>query len=112
MQSSSRMLWGSIRAIPTPLHAAPSATRSPIFPLCSRRSWSTITSASRFDPLTRIAARVVVVLFVLAVAACDRGAQQFQTTDVTGATFGKQLELTDHSGERRTLADFKGKVVA
>lgn len=33
-------------------------------------------------------------------------------TDVTGASFGKSLELTDHNGQRRTLADFKGKVVA
>ena len=36
----------------------------------------------------------------------------FQLTDVTGAPFGKTLELTDHNGQRRTLADFKGKVVA
>ena len=35
----------------------------------------------------------------------------FQLTDVTGAPFGKTLELTDHNGQRRTLADFKGKVV-
>ncbi len=35
----------------------------------------------------------------------------FKLTDVTGASFGKTLELTDHNGQRRTLADFKGKVV-
>ena len=37
---------------------------------------------------------------------------QFRLTDVTGASFGKSLELTDHNGKRRTLLDFKGKVVA
>ncbi len=35
----------------------------------------------------------------------------FKLTDVTGASFGKTLELTDHNGQLRTLADFKGKVV-
>lgn len=30
---------------------------------------------------------------------------------MTDAPFGKKLELTDHNGQRRTLADFKGKVV-
>jgi protein SCO1/2 len=35
----------------------------------------------------------------------------FKNTDVTGADFAKNLSLTDHKGERRTLADFKGKVV-
>jgi protein SCO1/2 len=30
---------------------------------------------------------------------------------VTGAPFGKKLDLTDHNGQRRTLEDFKGKVV-
>lgn len=36
----------------------------------------------------------------------------FKLTDVTGASFGKTLELSDHNGQRRTLGDFKGKVVA
>lgn len=35
----------------------------------------------------------------------------FKLTDVTGASFGKTLELIDHNGQRRTLSDFKGKVV-
>jgi protein SCO1/2 len=45
-------------------------------------------------------------------AGCSREpAASFQLTDVTGAPFGKKLELTDHNGQRRSLADFKGKVV-
>jgi protein SCO1/2 len=31
---------------------------------------------------------------------------------VTGAGFGTELNLTDHNGKPRTLADFRGKVVA
>ena len=37
---------------------------------------------------------------------------QFKLTDVTGAGFGRELNLTDHNGQPRTLADFRGKVVA
>lgn len=49
---------------------------------------------------------------LLALAACGGPeAPVFKLTDVTGASFGKTLELTDHNGQRRTLTDFKGKVV-
>ena len=54
---------------------------------------------------------VIALLALLLVACGRRDAPQFQLTDVTGASFGKALELTDHNGVRRTLADFKGKVV-
>ncbi len=37
---------------------------------------------------------------------------KFENTDITGAGYGKQFELTDHTGKTRTLADFKGKAVA
>ena len=46
----------------------------------------------------------------LAFAACDSG-QQFRSTDVTGADFGKKLELVDHHGRPRSLEDFRGKAV-
>lgn len=36
---------------------------------------------------------------------------EFKGTDITGAEWARGFELTDHSGRRRTLADFKGKVV-
>lgn len=55
---------------------------------------------------------VAVALLALALCACgESDAPAFQLTDVTGANFGKTLALTDHTGARRTLADFKGKVV-
>jgi cytochrome oxidase Cu insertion factor (SCO1/SenC/PrrC family) len=36
---------------------------------------------------------------------------EFQSTDLTGASFAKDFALTDHTGKPRTMADFKGKVV-
>jgi protein SCO1 len=50
-------------------------------------------------------------LAALLLVACGQREPQFQLTDVTGASFGKALELTDHNGVRRTLVDFRGKVV-
>jgi protein SCO1 len=38
----------------------------------------------------------------------------FKASDITGATFARDFgpfELTDHTGQKRALADFKGKVV-
>ena len=59
---------------------------------------------------------VAAILCALA-AACLAGcgerpqAPKFRLTDVTGANFGKELNLTDHDGKPRTLANFRGKVV-
>lgn len=47
----------------------------------------------------------------LAAAGCNRGGPRFNNTDVTGAEFGRDFELVDHTGKTRTLADFRGKVV-
>lgn len=35
----------------------------------------------------------------------------FQSTDISGSDWGKDFSLTDHHGQPRRLADFKGKVV-
>lgn len=35
----------------------------------------------------------------------------FQGIDITGADYAQNFDLTDHNGQRRTMADFKGKVV-
>ena len=54
----------------------------------------------------------VAALALVVLAGCGRPeAPVFKLTDVTGASFGKALELTDHNGQRRSLADFRGKVV-
>jgi protein SCO1 len=44
------------------------------------------------------------------IAGCDAGAQ-FKSTDITGAPYGRTLELTDHNGKPRRLEDWRGKVV-
>nr|NDG09026.1 SCO family protein [Oxalobacteraceae bacterium] len=53
-------------------------------------------------------------LFVL--VACDNKTStskvSFINTDITGSDIGRDFELTDHTGKRRTLADYRGKVVA
>jgi protein SCO1 len=43
-------------------------------------------------------------------AGCD-GSRGFKSTDITGADYGKTLELTDHTGRPRKLDDFRGKAV-
>ncbi len=48
---------------------------------------------------------------VLLLAACAPSAPQFNNTDVTGADCCHDFRLTDHHGKRRTLEDFRGKVV-
>jgi protein SCO1/2 len=51
-----------------------------------------------------------VAVLAVVLAACDRG-QSFRSTDITGADFGRTFRLTDHDGQPRSLADFRGKVV-
>ena len=66
-------------------------------PLSLPRFWSIITCSLALGSL------------VLA-AGCDSGAK-FKSTDITGAEYGKTLELTDHHGKPRRLEDFRGKAV-
>ncbi|TNF58670.1 MAG: SCO family protein [Burkholderiales bacterium] len=44
-------------------------------------------------------------------AACEKAAQGFAGIDITGADYATGFNLTDHHGQPRTLADFRGKVV-
>lgn len=59
---------------------------------------------------------LLTLLFALSVAlpACSPAPTPtaFQATDITGASFARDFKLTDHNGQVRTLADFKGKAVA
>lgn len=40
-----------------------------------------------------------------------RPEEAFTATDITGLPWARDFALTDHHGKRRTLADFRGKVV-
>lgn len=59
---------------------------------------------------------LVLVLAALATAGCDKflpgGKTPFHGVDITGSDLGPDFRLTDHNGKERSLADFRGKVVA
>jgi protein SCO1/2 len=50
------------------------------------------------------------LLVAALLAGCD-GKPKFQSTDITGAPYGKALELTDQQGKPRRLEDWRGKAV-
>ena len=53
----------------------------------------------------------IIICSLFLAAACDSSDPRFKGTDITGADYGKSLELTDHSGRPRKLEDFRGKAV-
>lgn len=56
---------------------------------------------------------LALILAMLALAGCNLldPAVSFRNTDITGAEFGRDFALTDHTGQLRRLADYKGRVV-
>jgi protein SCO1/2 len=52
----------------------------------------------------------IIICSLALVAACD-SQPKFKSADITGADYGKALELTDHTGRPRRLEDFRGKAV-
>ena len=52
------------------------------------------------------------MLFAFSLAGCQPSPPAFHATDITGAAFARDFRLTDQNGRKRTLASFKGKVVA
>src|SRR5688500_17069403 len=78
---------------------SPTATRSRRRPSATR------------SPTLRSFSRLFCSIIICSVAAgCDRS-PQFRSTVITGAPYGQQLELTDHTGKPRKLEDWRGKVV-
>lgn len=55
------------------------------------------------------AALALITFVALAVAGC--APDKFRATDITGANFAREFQLTGHDGSPRTLADYRGKVV-
>ena len=56
----------------------------------------------------------LIFVFLIAcapLAACAPDGPKFQSSDVTGATFGRDFHLMDATGKPRTLADYRGKAV-
>lgn len=62
--------------------------------------------------MDRRAAIILFASFVLTACSGSTSAPpKFKSVDVTGVDWGHGFDLTDHNGKRRTLSDFKGKVV-
>lgn len=55
---------------------------------------------------------IVVLVAALSITGCSPDAPSFKASDVTGTTYGKELQLTGHDGKPHSLADYRGKVVA
>jgi protein SCO1/2 len=59
----------------------------------------------------RLFSALVLIVIALVIGGCTPSGPTFRNVDITGADYGKDFALTDHTGRPRTLADFKGKVV-
>ena len=57
--------------------------------------------------------RTFLLAAALALAGCsaDEAPPSFANSDITGADYGRDFQLTDHTGAPRRLADYRGKVV-
>jgi protein SCO1/2 len=53
----------------------------------------------------------LLIALSLLLTACGPSGPRFNSTDITGADYGKDFSLKDANGKTRTLADFKGMVV-
>lgn len=58
-------------------------------------------------------ARLLFFALLLVLGGCgEKQSAQFLATDITGIDYARDFRLTDQTGKVRTLADFRGKVVA
>ena len=55
--------------------------------------------------------RVLSLAVLVCCMACSPEKPSFNAIDLTGAEYAQGFEVKDHNGQKRTLADFKGKVV-
>lgn len=55
--------------------------------------------------------RVIAGLCVALLAACQQEKPAFNSVDITGANYARDFTLTDQNGQKKTLADYRGKVV-
>jgi protein SCO1 len=58
-------------------------------------------------------AYLAIVALLLMLTGCEPAKPPFNSVDITGAQgYGNDFRLIDHTGKARTMADFRGKVVA
>jgi protein SCO1/2 len=63
------------------------------------------------NAIKTIAASGLLVLGSGLLGGCTESKPQFRGVDITGADYARDLRLTDHNGQVRSLQDFKGKAV-
>lgn len=64
--------------------------------------------------MNRLTTGLIAMVAAALIAGCGPASEPppaFKGTDITGAGWGKGLQLTDHAGRPRTIDDFKGRVV-
>ena len=66
---------------------------------------------SRRRAIKKVAAGALVITLAASLGACSDKKVAFRGVDITGADYARDLPLTDHNGQQRSLKDFAGKVV-
>jgi protein SCO1/2 len=61
--------------------------------------------------ILKLVPTLLVLGFFFGCGDASKGQTRFTNTDITGADFARDFDLTSHRGERVSLTDFKGKVV-
>ncbi len=63
--------------------------------------------------MNKLLCSLVFIFLSVGLAGCGQqtAAKKFNSVDITGADFGKDFQLKDHTGKQRILADFRGKLV-
>ena len=84
--------------------------------------WAVYASMNRCAATNRLAATFAAIglrrwgtfaafLAAMLLAGCGAGGPKFQSSDITGSSFGRDFSLRDANGAMRSLADFRGKAV-
>ena len=61
--------------------------------------------------LSWLAGAALAVATSTCLTACSKDSPNFTAIDITGADYGRDFTLVDHNGQRRSLKDFRGKIV-
>jgi protein SCO1/2 len=59
----------------------------------------------------QLSATVPSLSFAALLVGCSDQKPQFKAVDIAGADYARDVQLTDHNGQPRSIGDFKGKVV-
>lgn len=70
-----------------------------------------MTSMNKRNAMHLIASGALLVGAGAIFSGCSEKKAEFRGVDITGAEYARDVPLTDHNGQPRHIADFKGKVV-